>query len=409
MKQPEQKNLIEASKHFNEGTRLTKEGKFAEAIEFYQKAMDFGMDSSDLWNNKGYTYKCLGQLQDALICYEKADQLKPFCVEILYNIADIYQSSKLPSMAIMYYKKVININNNIALAWYNLAISHRDSGPEHYNDAIQCLQIAGNKCYELKQPQQAILCYNQAINIDPTNAMTWNRFGILYDKLGDEQKADECYHKADIYKTYLDSLDERPERKKQAEVPHNPSNEQQKRKQEISLHDFNELSKRMKVEEKTTSDNLFKVPLPVPQPQLELSNPNLPSKNPEKIPQQQVQQQTLINKAVGSLEIFFKDSQKNPLFKDVMLGFLMALAKGTFGTFQQEVKDMLERGRKCGLIDHKSIVSVNDMLCKPKENSLVQALVKSAGNSDPYCFTNRILLQRKANGYIDHTRNQHQL
>ena len=60
--------------------------------------------------------------------------------------------------------------------------------------------------YQFGKEQEAIVCYDKALEINPSDAMAWNNKGIVLSNLGKEQEAIACYDKAlnfsPIYETW---------------------------------------------------------------------------------------------------------------------------------------------------------------------------------------------------------------
>ncbi len=74
------------------GGILTYEGRYEEAIEAYDMALDIYIDNEIAWNSKGEALYMLGKYDEALECYDKAIGLKPdydvawnFKGEVLYK------------------------------------------------------------------------------------------------------------------------------------------------------------------------------------------------------------------------------------------------------------------------------------------------------------------------------------
>lgn len=56
---------------FNSGNEFLAAGQYADALDRYKKAMLFGPDKKDLYQNLGFVYTKLGQRQDAIASYRK--------------------------------------------------------------------------------------------------------------------------------------------------------------------------------------------------------------------------------------------------------------------------------------------------------------------------------------------------
>ena len=53
---------------------------------------------------------------------------------------------------------------------------------------------------------EAIVCYDKVVKIDPNNANAWGNKGVALDKLGKYEEAVECYDKAlEIDPKYVDA------------------------------------------------------------------------------------------------------------------------------------------------------------------------------------------------------------
>ena len=53
----------------------------------------------------------------------------------------------------------------------------------------------GKALYELGRPEEAIECFDKAIELDPKDVGVWNNKGIVLDDLGKHEEAIECYDK----------------------------------------------------------------------------------------------------------------------------------------------------------------------------------------------------------------------
>ena len=61
----------------NKGGTLYFQGKYDEAIECYDKAIEIDPDSSVVWNNKGLALNALGKYEEAIACYDRVIEIDP--------------------------------------------------------------------------------------------------------------------------------------------------------------------------------------------------------------------------------------------------------------------------------------------------------------------------------------------
>jgi tetratricopeptide (TPR) repeat protein len=76
----------EASQTFEEGNRLYLQAKYAEAIVQYEKVVERGSESGELYFNLGNAYYKSGKIQKAILNYERAKQLLPGDEDIQFNL-----------------------------------------------------------------------------------------------------------------------------------------------------------------------------------------------------------------------------------------------------------------------------------------------------------------------------------
>ncbi len=76
----------EASQNFNEANQLYLQGKYAEAIAQYEKIVQSGYESGELYYNLGNAYYKSGKIQNAILEYERAKELLPRDEDVQFNL-----------------------------------------------------------------------------------------------------------------------------------------------------------------------------------------------------------------------------------------------------------------------------------------------------------------------------------
>ena len=61
----------------SQGKTLLEEGKFDDALGFFEQALLLNQEDPDLWNYKGITLRSLGRYEEAMDCFNKSLKIDP--------------------------------------------------------------------------------------------------------------------------------------------------------------------------------------------------------------------------------------------------------------------------------------------------------------------------------------------
>lgn len=59
------------------GQALMDEGKFLDALGFFEQALLLNQNDPDLWNNKGVALRSLGRYEESMECFNKSLEIEP--------------------------------------------------------------------------------------------------------------------------------------------------------------------------------------------------------------------------------------------------------------------------------------------------------------------------------------------
>jgi tetratricopeptide (TPR) repeat protein len=158
---------------FNEGTRLFREGKFQDALPFFQRAAEKFPASFDAKYNLGLTYLRASLLDDAIASFEKLGELKPDLVEVQLALGESY---------------FIKGDNEKALAVFARALKLQPENAEIYYN-IGIIQYKGDKLDE------AIRNFTVARDMDPKFFAAYYQLALALLKKGDNAGAIENFEK----------------------------------------------------------------------------------------------------------------------------------------------------------------------------------------------------------------------
>src|SRR3972149_6635672 len=173
IKAPERKELGAAGgviKGFSLGTL----GKYQEAIECYDRAIEINQRYAEAWSNKGNALSGLGRHEEAIECYDRALGIDPRLAEAWYNKGVTLSGLGKYQDAIVCYDRALEINPRFMQEWSN----------------------KGNALSGLGRNPEAVGCYDRAIEINPRYAEAWHNKGSALGNLGKYQDAIVCYDRA---------------------------------------------------------------------------------------------------------------------------------------------------------------------------------------------------------------------
>jgi len=171
----DEKEREELNYYYNRGDTFFDLGKFEDAIQNYDKAIELDSNvNSACYYNRGTAYFSLGKFEDAIQDYNKAIDLNPNDESVYYNrgVAFIYLNEY--EKAIENLSKAIDLNPNKDSTYYNRGIAFTN----------------------LSDSEKAIKDFNKAIDLNSNNASYYNNRGTLYINQGNYDEAVKDFSKA---------------------------------------------------------------------------------------------------------------------------------------------------------------------------------------------------------------------
>ncbi len=138
------------------GSMCAQQGKFAEAIDNYQRAIQIKPDFALGYINLGTLLQKEGRIDDAIAQFNKALELKPDSIEAYAKLGNLLIGREKYDDAIAQYQKVIQIQPNAVEA--------------HFNFGTALLQQG--KIY------QAIAAFQKVLELQPNNAEAYSNMGV---------------------------------------------------------------------------------------------------------------------------------------------------------------------------------------------------------------------------------------
>jgi len=152
------KILGKAKVSYKEGLRLSfREGKHAEAIPFFDQAIDIDPSLAYIWHDRGVCYRELGKDTEALLNFDKAVELSPDDEEFLFSRGELLkktailrQRRDLLESAVKALNRVVELNPNQAEAWNSLGVLSKELGKEllsrqYYEKARELIRLGKNR------------------------------------------------------------------------------------------------------------------------------------------------------------------------------------------------------------------------------------------------------------------------
>ncbi|MGA2279712.1 MAG: tetratricopeptide repeat protein [Verrucomicrobiota bacterium] len=177
--------------HNNLGIALIPKDQVDEAIVHYQKALQIKPDYAEAHNNLGNALLKKGSVDEAITQYQKALQINPNYAEAHHNLGSALLQKGSVDEAIVHYQKALQINSGFAEAHVNLgnALLQKGSVDEAIVHCQTALQIKpgfaeahvnlGNALRQKGSVDEAIVHYQKALQIKPDYVEVLNNLAWL--------------------------------------------------------------------------------------------------------------------------------------------------------------------------------------------------------------------------------------
>jgi pentatricopeptide repeat protein len=157
-----------------QGDRLVKEGRYSDAIEYYNRAIRMGSKPSTAWSSKGVAFKRMKEYEESLRCEDLAIQMNPKNEFAWCNKGDVYFKMGDFPEAVACYNKALDIRSRYAIAWNN----------------------KGAALARLGRFEEAKKCHEKAIKLRPKYVAAWLNRGEVLVRLGQREEAQKCLKRA---------------------------------------------------------------------------------------------------------------------------------------------------------------------------------------------------------------------
>ena len=164
---------------YREGRHLFRQGKYQQAIQFFDKTLTLDPDRADVHDALATAYFILKQYDSAIEHFTRVTQLHPMEAKPLINLGAVYNRQEEFQKAADILKKAISRDGKAVEAYYNLGIAYRGLNQlpmavNSYKEALRinprmldAMQNLGNIQLEMNNPKAAIEQYKKALEIKP--------------------------------------------------------------------------------------------------------------------------------------------------------------------------------------------------------------------------------------------------
>ncbi|MFN8451351.1 MAG: tetratricopeptide repeat protein [Anaerolineae bacterium] len=202
---------LEARELMDKGYSLTELGRYAEAVEAYDRAISLQPDYAWAWARKGRTQRLLERYPDALESYDEALRIQPRYAWAWKGRGMVLERLGRVPDALACYRTAADIDPVDVWNWYNQADALHNLGHEAeaiiaLNKALEVDPAHPNSWAKLGQIYriqsdftQARYAYEQAIRLDPSYSWAHNGYGLVLKAMGDYKEALLSFKRAARY------------------------------------------------------------------------------------------------------------------------------------------------------------------------------------------------------------------
>jgi tetratricopeptide (TPR) repeat protein len=174
----------------NKGAFLARLDRVTEAIECFDRAIEADPKLAEAWINKAAALENLGRLQDAVYCLERSVTLHPGNGQFQYRlgralaaIGRLHEANQvLLAAESLGVEQATSAMRQIRESTSSLPADRASKGNET-ETAVARLVNEGVAHRRAGKLENAIVCYNKALEIDPDNALAYANRGNCYQSL----------------------------------------------------------------------------------------------------------------------------------------------------------------------------------------------------------------------------------
>jgi Flp pilus assembly protein TadD len=177
--------------HNNLGNVLIQKGRVDEAIIHYQAALQIKPDFEEAHNNLGIALFQKGNVDEAIARYQKALQIRPGYADAHNNLGNALLQKGRVDEAITHYQQALQFNpgyakahNNLGIAWFQK--KNVDEAIAQYQEALQIKPDyaeahinLGNALFKSGSVNEAIPHFERALQINPDSLEVLNNLAWL--------------------------------------------------------------------------------------------------------------------------------------------------------------------------------------------------------------------------------------
>ena len=191
--------------YYKLGVIFANKGKYYESLEYYNLSIKLNPNFHSSWYNKGWIYFQFEEYEKAIEACNIALSLE-IRIEPIHMTGNAYFNLGQYNQAINFYKKAIEIDDTFYQAYYELGTTYNKL--ENYEEALKFYNITiklkpgfsdayngkANVLAGLKKYNEAIEFYNEAFKLNSSDALPIYGIGnIYYLKLKNPLEAIKCF------------------------------------------------------------------------------------------------------------------------------------------------------------------------------------------------------------------------
>ena len=172
---------VQGSQYNELGLNLMQQGRYAEAIDYFDKALSLEPSSVAVLINKGISYDMLGNFDMAIQTFDKALEINPNDSDVLGEKGYTLMNNRNYDEALLNFDKALNINPSdlftlnskgnlfIIQGKYNDALSVFNKALEINPNDIDLLMNKATALAYLEEYSEALAVIDKILEMDPSN------------------------------------------------------------------------------------------------------------------------------------------------------------------------------------------------------------------------------------------------